>query len=240
MSYAAFSPAIEFVDTVPAVAGATVTMRQDGSNGTVYLQSAAALATLTVNLPSVAVSRAGQVRRLASDQSVVALTMTGGTVLNGVPSLMPADLLEFRCIGAGSWICVPIQYRADWDATEGLGVILNKPPIQPREFQLLFAAMNTQYFFSATQDAHVSFSVQMEVGPDDHGYATLRHEDQTAADFQNICTKEVRLSGPTGIALTMSSVLTGIIPAGRYARIATLVFQGTPIFAQLVGQVVLL
>lgn len=103
MGHAAFSPSTNYVDSVTPLTGQTVTFRQDSSDGTVYIQPAGAIAALTLNFPSDAVSRIGQICRVASTQNIASLTMTGGVVMDPISSLSANDFFEFHKLKANTW-----------------------------------------------------------------------------------------------------------------------------------------
>lgn len=100
----AFTPVIApNIQKVAPASGATVQMNDTALDGTLYIAPAAALAALTINLPSEANSRLGQVRRIATNKAITALSITGATLLSTVSSLSAGDCVSFLKIDANTW-----------------------------------------------------------------------------------------------------------------------------------------
>lgn len=100
-----FTPVIApNIQKVSPATGSTVQMTDTALDGTLYVNPAAALAALTIILPSEANSRLGQVRRIATSKAIMALTLTGATnILSTVGSLSAGDCVQFLKIDANTW-----------------------------------------------------------------------------------------------------------------------------------------
>ena len=91
------------VQKVAPASGATVQMTDTALNGTLLVAPAAALASLTVALPTEVNSRLGQIRRIATTKAISTLTVTGATILNTVGSLSAGDCVQFLKIDTNTW-----------------------------------------------------------------------------------------------------------------------------------------
>lgn len=107
MTAAAQAVAWEFVDTVTPVTGDTVVMRDTNEDGVLRLTPAGLLATLTINFPSDANSRIGQIRRIAANKaiSLLSLGQIGGgfVVINGITSMVLGDEVSYQKVAANTW-----------------------------------------------------------------------------------------------------------------------------------------
>lgn len=140
------------------------------------------------------------------------------------------------------------QVQADWTATDGLGMILNKP--DPAAPALAARSLNTVFQVSASRNALVFYSVQITcsstIAAGQNGDVVL--ETATNAAFTTgVQTLALVGNGQTyslAAALAgvqpLTQVLTAFIPAGCYARLRTVNNLGTPTFAFRSGQEVLM
>lgn len=85
-------------------AGQTVQMLDNKLDGTLLLKPAGALASLTIAFPTVANSKLGQIRFIATTQNITSLTLTGMTLLGSVMSMNANDCFAFQQVEPGVWI----------------------------------------------------------------------------------------------------------------------------------------
>lgn len=100
-----FTPVIApNIQKVVPNSGDTIQMSATALDGTLLIAPAAALASLTINLPPEAVSRLGQVRRIATTKAIAALTLTGATsIMNAVTSLSGGDCVQYQKADSNTW-----------------------------------------------------------------------------------------------------------------------------------------
>lgn len=85
--------------------GQTISMLDTSADGTLFLTPAGTLATLTVTLPTNANSVTGQIRRIATTQTITTLTVNGaGTILGNVTTILAAASLEFQKMASDTWV----------------------------------------------------------------------------------------------------------------------------------------
>lgn len=90
-------------NSAPA-SGATVQMNDTAIDNTLNLSPAATLAALTVNFPTEANSRIGQIIRIGSTKTITLLTLAGATtIFNAIATLAPGDLFSFQKTAANTW-----------------------------------------------------------------------------------------------------------------------------------------
>lgn len=103
-----FTPVIApNIQKVAPVTGANVQMTDNALDGTLYINPAAALANLTITLPSDANSRLGQIRRIATNKAIASLTLTGAaSIMNAVTSMSGGDCVQFQKIDSNTWFLI--------------------------------------------------------------------------------------------------------------------------------------
>jgi len=98
------------VQAATPVTGATVVMTDNATGGLLYLTPAGTLATLTINLPSNAKSRIGQIERVFTTQAITALTLGqvggGATIVNAPTTLAANGAALFQKVAANTWLRV--------------------------------------------------------------------------------------------------------------------------------------
>lgn len=95
------------VQTVTPTTGQTVSMTDNAVDNTLYLTPAGTLAALTVNLPSNANSRIGQVERIFTTQQITALTVANATTILGNPTTLNVnESVSFQKMAANTWAAV--------------------------------------------------------------------------------------------------------------------------------------
>lgn len=99
----AFNPATSTVQKASPTSGATVQMSNDSMDGALYINPAATLASLTVNLPTNLTSRDGQIRRIVTSKAITSLTIGGATILSTVTELSAGDSVSFMKVDNNTW-----------------------------------------------------------------------------------------------------------------------------------------
>lgn len=95
------------VQRVVPTTGQTVQMTDNGFDGTLFIDPAGTINTLTVVFPSAANSILGQIRFLGTSQGITNLTLSGGTFLNMIPSLNANDCFAFQKVkNPDTWIFI--------------------------------------------------------------------------------------------------------------------------------------
>lgn len=137
------------------------------------------------------------------------------------------------------------QIQSDWNETNtsALDYIKNKPTIPSivsRTFNFPSRSLNSAFQISSSQDALVSYAVDisctMSLTSGQAGTVTLQYADDSGFTT-NVKTVQGGQSGNTGtltigLALTQLGTidLSGIIPAGKYVKLVTANSTGTPTF----------
>lgn len=92
------------IQKVAPNSGDTIQMADTALDGTLLIAPAAALASLTIILPTEAKSRLGQIRRIATTKAISALTLTGATsIMNTVSSLNGGDCVQYEKVDSNTW-----------------------------------------------------------------------------------------------------------------------------------------
>lgn len=92
------------VQTVAPASGATVQINDNAKDTTLVVNPAGDLATLTINLPSEANSRIGQVIMIRARRNIAAVTLGGATTILGtVGSFLMDDAFVFQKTAANTW-----------------------------------------------------------------------------------------------------------------------------------------
>lgn len=100
-------PAGQVYDTAEPTTGQTVVMTDDNRDGMLFMNPAGPLAAVTVQLPSEAKSRLGQIRRIASSKAVTILTVSGATTIYNAPAaLAVGDGFTLLKIAANTWTTI--------------------------------------------------------------------------------------------------------------------------------------
>lgn len=120
---------------------------------------------------------------------------------------------------------------------------------QPMIFATSSRSLNTAFQVSTTRDAQVSYGVDvatiLSLSGGAQGTVSLQYADNSSFTT-NVVTVGSSTSGNTGtltiglaLTQTQTSMLYGIIPAGKWVRLATANTTGTPTFTYRSGQEVL-
>lgn len=99
--------AISYVEDYWPTEGQVITTRQNAQNGTIILEmeNGEAIEELTLIWPPDNVSQIGQIRRIAVlSGSIANLVVPDTTFLNGQPSMMSSDFMEFQKIRPNTWM----------------------------------------------------------------------------------------------------------------------------------------
>lgn len=147
------------------------------------------------------------------------------------------------------------QVNSDWNSSSGLSQVLNKPTRSftnnaSRTIQTVAAQANG-WQLSSTKDASVSYSCSITttatIGGASTGYVVLEvcsTNSATAANWQEIARFTNGQTITLAVALQsiqlISGIVYGMVPAGYYARIRSVSSSGSPTFAYVSGQEVLL
>lgn len=143
------------------------------------------------------------------------------------------------------------QVQADWNATDGMASILNKPTVQAAPAPAAAVrALNTIFQVHQIRNALVAYSVMITVTASISGGQNgdvLLEVASDAGFTANVQTLAIVGNGQTyslAVALAgvqpITQVLFACIPAGYFARLRTVNNLGTPAFAFRAGQEVLL
>jgi|SRR6478752_6224066 len=98
------SDVMQTATPAPPVSGGTVAINNTGMSGLTVINPAGTLATLTVNLPSDASSRVGQIERIAFLKSITLLTFAGAPSIIGAPTAAAlGDNIGFQKVAANQW-----------------------------------------------------------------------------------------------------------------------------------------
>lgn len=103
MGIATYFTAGDLYETATPTDGQTVVLRDDNRTGTMYLNPIGTLNTLTVQLPSDAKSRLGQIRFISTSKAINSLTLTGATVYNIPSALALGDSFAIIKTAASTW-----------------------------------------------------------------------------------------------------------------------------------------
>ena len=96
---------LQYVQNATPASGAVLNMDDNAQDGMLYIQPAGLLASLTVNLPSEANSRTGQIRSLATSKAVTVLTIAGAVTIMSAPASMALGACyTFQKIAPNTWI----------------------------------------------------------------------------------------------------------------------------------------
>lgn len=161
------------------------------------------------------------------------------------------DLPPNITIGPKQWIRV----NAAGTALEAALVVSNyadipdAPAIVTRSFANPTRSLNSAFQISTTQDALVSYTIDisctMSLTSGQTGTVTLQYADDSGFTT-NVKTVQSSTNGNTGtltigLALTQISTvsLTGMIPTGKYVKLVTANTTGTPTFTYRNAQEVL-
>lgn len=121
--------------------------------------------------------------------------------------------------------------------------------LTPKTFNFPTRSLNTSFQVSATQDAFVSYTIDvgatLTLTGGQSGTVTLQYADNSGMST-NLTTVQSSVNGNTGtlaigLSLTQTSTasLAGMIPAGKWVRIASANTSGTPTFTYRAAQEVL-
>lgn len=109
-------------------------------------------------------------------------------------------------------------------------------PNASRSFANPSRTLNSAFQISTSRDAEVSYSVDIAcastVLAGQKGKVTLQYADDSGftTNVVSVCESETGTSALLGLATNNAIPLPGIIPAGKYVRIATANVVGTPTF----------
>ena len=92
------------VQNLSPTAGQTISMTDNSVDGLLWLTPAGTLATLTVNFPSDANSRIGQVRSVGSSKQITAITLSNATFFNTVSTIALGECYSFQKVAANTWV----------------------------------------------------------------------------------------------------------------------------------------
>ena len=84
--------------------GQTISFQSNSLDQNLYLTPAGLLATLTINFPSDASSRLGQVCRIVCTQAITLLTLGSATILNLPTSISANGCLTFVKVDTNTWV----------------------------------------------------------------------------------------------------------------------------------------
>lgn len=160
------------------------------------------------------------------------------------------------------------QVNSDWNAVSGVSQIVNKPSFATVAFTGNYAdlsgtpvastptqsgvsrSLNSSFQVSATRPALVTYSVQITVtasiagGQNGDVILEIASDSGFTTNVQTVSIAGVGQTYTLAIALQgvqpQTSVVTGFVPAGYYARVRTVQNTGTPSFSYRAGQEVLL
>jgi secreted Zn-dependent insulinase-like peptidase len=158
-----------------------------------------------------------------------------------------ADLSDFEA-------CT-IYDQPDWSVTDpsSLAYIKNKPTIPTgtttRTFNNPSRSLNTAFQISTTQDALVSYAVDisasLSLSGGQTGTVNLQYADDSGFTT-NVKTVQSAANGNTGtltVGLNLTQLgtatVSGMVPAGKYVRVAAVNTAGTPTFTFKTSQEVL-
>lgn len=124
------------------------------------------------------------------------------------------------------------------------------PLIQARSFANPTRTLNSAFQISSTRDAMVSYTVDIgatiSLTSGQAGTVTLQYADDSG-QTTNVKTVQSSVNGNTGtltlglnLTQTVTAILAGIIPAGKYVKLVTANTTGSPSFSWRAGQEVLL
>lgn len=132
----------------------------------------------------------------------------------------------------------------------GDGSLATMPTATARTFNNPTRSLNTSFQPSATQDAMVSYSVDiacsLSLAGGQAGTVYLRYADDSAftTNVTEVCRFAASNTGTLTIGLALNQVATGavsgVIPAGKYVRLVTANDTGTPTFTYRRAQEVLI
>lgn len=131
---------------------------------------------------------------------------------------------------------------SDWETVE-------LPTVVARTFNNPTRSLNSAFQISTTQDALVSYSVDisasLSLSGGQTGTVTLQYADDSAFTT-NVKTVQSSVNGNTGtltigLGLTQlgTAAVSGMVPAAKYAKIITANTAGTPTFTYRTAQEVL-
>lgn len=103
---ASSAAALTDYQTVAPTSGQTVVMTDNSLDGVLYLTPSGLLALLNITMPSNANSRLGQVRRVVTTQTITALNLLGGTLLNAPTSILANTGVTFVRVNATTWAAI--------------------------------------------------------------------------------------------------------------------------------------
>lgn len=92
------------IQTVVPTNGQTIQLTDDNTSGTIWLNPAGTLATLTLTMPTDAKSDLGQIRRIATSKAITSLTMNGATILNALTTMSANDCFEYQKVDVNTWV----------------------------------------------------------------------------------------------------------------------------------------
>lgn len=134
--------------------------------------------------------------------------------------------------------------NADWNSSSGLSQILNKP--LSRGQASASRSLNSAFQISATRDTLATYSVQITVtasiagGQNGDVILEIASNSGFTTDVQTLSIAGLGQTYTLAVALQgvqpQTSVVSGYVPAGYYARLRTVNNTGTPGFSFRAGQ----
>lgn len=95
------------VASVFPTTGQAVSNPGGSSDYTLWCQPAAALAALTVNLPTDAASQIGDIARIGSSKTITILTLAGpASILDSVGTLSANQIVSYKKLAADTWALI--------------------------------------------------------------------------------------------------------------------------------------
>lgn len=132
------------------------------------------------------------------------------------------------------------------DPTQYYWTAYPAPTAYFRTFSYPTRTLNSVFQVSTAQDAQVSYPVDISVTSvllaTTQGTVSLQIADDAAftTNVKTLCSGTAAVGGVASITNVNTATLTGIVPAGKYAKITTANTAGTPSFTGRQGQEVLL
>jgi hypothetical protein len=238
--------------TAATISIGTVSTGAAGTSASVSNAGTISAAVLNFTIPRGDIGATGTAGTNGSNGSNgSAATVTVGTVSTGAPGSSATVTNTGTSNAAVLNFSIPAGQTGATGSTGSTGATgpAGSPPVKTFNSPLKIIAINSIQQISATQDAQVTYSVDIQTSVSLSGSATgtvfLEYADN-AGFTTNV--KEVGrfVNGQSGtlvvgLTLTQTSTanLSGIIPAGKYARVRTDNTVGTPVFTWRSGQEVL-
>lgn len=99
-------PIASYVDPYTPDDGATLHFRDNRQDGTIFIDDIS-VTSLTIDLPTDATSRIGQLLTIGSAGYVDTLVITGGTIFGALESLSPGDSATYQKVKSNTWMRRP-------------------------------------------------------------------------------------------------------------------------------------